>query len=109
MDCLVLIPCDEYFIHVKSADVAPAGAVNGELYIQASPEDTHAALTIDITNGWFGTSSPVSVIGTGIPEGDGRMFFCLALDDDGTAPGIALDADIQVSYFPRYVHFRGND
>lgn len=106
MDCLILIPCDEYFLHVKSADLDGIGY---ELYIQSAPEDTHAALTIDAANSWIRTVSPTSVIGTGVPEGDGRMFYCVSLDDDGTAPAFNSDMDIQVSYFPRYVHFRGND
>jgi len=108
MDCLVLIPCDEYFLHVKHADLAGAGNTY-ELYIQAAPEDTHGALTIDATNSWIRTGSPTSVIGAGVPEGDGRMFYCVTIDDDGTAPTFNSDMDIQVSYFPRYVHFRGND
>lgn len=107
-DCLVLIPVDEYFLHVTEADVDETGPISPELYIQSSPNDVHTALSVDETNNYLRQAGPVSIIGAGVPEGDGRMFLC-GVGADGVAPAITQTVDVQVSYFPRYVHFRGND
>ena len=104
MDCLILIPCDEYFIHVKSAEVA--ASTGDALRICVSPEDVPAAISVDVGS-YFNGAAPVVVIGTGIPTGDGRMFICAAQDDDGTAPAVGDDVDALVSAIPRWVYFRG--
>jgi hypothetical protein len=106
MDCLVLIPCDEYFIHVQSAEVA---ATDDELYVCVAPEDVPEALTIDGTSNWIQNANPISTIGAGVPVGDGRLFICVANDNDGTAPAFDDDVDVEISTFPRWVHFRGDE
>jgi hypothetical protein len=108
LDCLILIPADEYFLHVKEADLDTTGGIDAQIYIQVGPNDIHTALTVDETNNWTRTVSPLSVIGSGVPEGDGRAFVCGA-GANSSAPGITLTADVQLRTFPRYVHFRGAD
>jgi len=105
LDCLVLIPCDEYFIHVQSAEVS--AAVNRELYICVAPEGVPESVTIDGVAGDIDITSPIETIGAGIPVGDGRLFICVANDNDGTAPAFDDDVDVEISTYPRWIHFRG--
>jgi hypothetical protein len=105
MDCLILIPADEYFIHVQSAGVSQAG--NDELYVCVAPEDVPESITVDTTSNVIDLTSPISVIGAGIPVGDGRLFIAVANDNDGTAPAFDDDVDVEISTFPRWVYFRG--
>lgn len=105
MDCLILIPADEYFIHVQSAEVAAAS--DRELYALSSPEDVASSLTIDGVSGHIDLVNPISIIGAGIPVGDGRLFICVANDNEGTAPGFGDTVDVEISTYPRWVYFRG--
>lgn len=104
MDCLILVPADEYWIHVQSADVS---ATADELYTMAAPEDVAESVTIDGSSNWIQTTNPISVIGEGIPTGDGRLFIAVANDNDGTAPAFGDDVDVEVSYYPRWIGPRG--
>ena len=104
MDCLILIPADEYWIHVQSAEV---GATEDELYTMASPEDVAESVTIDGSSSWIQGTNPISVIGEGIPVGDGRLFIAVANDNTGTAPAFGDDVDVEVSYYPRWIGPRG--
>jgi hypothetical protein len=104
LDCLILIPCDEYFIHVQTAAY---DASDDDIYICVAPEDTTTAMCIDDTANYFNNPCPVSAIGAGIPVGDGRVFICTANDDAGAAPGITATVDVELSTFPRWPHFRG--
>ena len=104
MDCLVLIPCDEYFIHVMSAEVSQT--TGDAMRICVSPEDTASVISVHSSN-YFNAPAPVEVIGTGVPTGDGRMFICAAQNDTGTSPAYDDDVDALVCVIPRWVHFGG--
>jgi len=106
MDCLVLIPCDEYFLHVQSSTTSGTADATR---IAVAPEDTAAAITIDTSGPYFRLSCPVTQIGEGVPTGDGRVFICAANDNDGTAPAFGDDLDVEVSVIPRWVYFRGSE
>jgi hypothetical protein len=105
LDCLILIPADEYLIQVQSAEAT----TDDKIYVSVSPEDSAAAYNVDNVSSWFNIHCPVSIMGSGIPEGDGRLFVCIANDNDGTAPAFGDTVDVELSYYPRYVHFRGAD
>jgi len=105
MDCLILIPADEYLIQVQSAEAT----TDDKIYVTVSPEDVPHAQNVDGVSSWFNIHCPVSTLGAGVPEGDGRLFICIANDNDGTAPTFSDTVDVELSYFPRYVHFRGAD
>ena len=104
LDCLILLPSDELFIHVETA---VAAATNDAVYVSVSPEDTASAINVDTTGPYFKNPCPVSIVGPGVPVGDGRAFFCLAQSDSGTAPAIAETFDVELSTYPRWVFFRG--
>ncbi len=104
VDCLILIPCDEYFIHAQSTETV---ATDDASRIAASPEDTATGVTIDTSGPYFRQTFPVEPIGAGIPTGDGRLFVCVANDNDGTAPAFGDTLDVELSYYPRWVYFRG--
>jgi len=104
MDCLILIPADEYFVHVQSADVS---ATADELYALVSPEDTPESVTVDGSSNWIQSTNPIQTIGEGIPVGDGRLFIAIANDNDGTAPAFGDVVDVELSTYPRWVYFRG--
>ena len=105
MDCLILIPADEYFIHVQSAEVSQASP--DVLYTMASPEDVAESVTIDRASDWIQNTNPISIIGEGIPTGDGRLFIAIANDNDGTAPAFGDDVDVELSFYPRWIGPRG--
>ena len=105
LDCLVLIPADEYLIQVQSAEAT----TDDKIYVTVSPEDVAHAQNVDGVSSWFNIHCPVSAMGAGIPEGDGRLIICIANDNDGTAPTFSDTVDAELSQFPRYVHFRGAD
>jgi len=105
MDCLILIPADEYLIQVQSAEAT----TDDKIYVTVSPEDVAHAQNVDGVSSWFNIHCPVSTLGAGVPEGDGRLFICIANDNDGTAPTFSDTVDVELSVIPRYVHFRGAD
>lgn len=110
MDCLILIPADEYLIQVQSAEASGAASNQGDkIYVMIAPEDTARAMNIDAVSSYFNIHCPVSVIGAGIPAGDGRLFIAIANDNAGTAPTFSDTVDVELSTYPRWVHFRGND
>jgi hypothetical protein len=109
MDCLVLVPCDEYFIHIKTAN-APAwgGAWNGETRVCVAPEDVASGATVDVTNSRFNNACAVATIGSGVPNGTAaRAIIVGASADSGTAPVLPADADVAISVFPRWIYARG--
>ena len=106
LDCLILIPCDEYFIHLQTATGTMA---DDDIYVCVSPEDVAYAMNVDDTSNYFNNSCPVSVIGAGVPVGDGRVFVCTANDDAGAAPGITAIVNVELSTYPRWIYFRGSE
>jgi hypothetical protein len=106
IDCLVLIPCDEYFVECRSANLSPPAA-NEMLIVGISPEDVATGACVDVTNTQFNTLFPVTVIGSGIPVGDGRLFCCAAVTDAGQAGIFSASFDVEVSTYPRWIYARG--
>jgi len=80
-----------------------------ETWIGIEPDDKPSAGTIGTTGAdyWY-TASPREVIGPGIPVGDGRMFVCVAMDDD-VAPAYNDDLDVGLSWYPRWISYRGTE
>jgi hypothetical protein len=108
LDCLVLIPCDEYLIHARTVVAAGGTTPNGDsLYVCVSPEDIVAAANVDATSNYFNNEAPVDAMGAGVPVGDGRAFICIAQSDGGAAPTFSNTVDVELSTYPRWVHFRG--
>jgi hypothetical protein len=108
LDCLVLIPCDEYFIHARTVVASGGTTPNGDsLYICVSPEDVIAAANVDADSNYFNNEAPVDVMGAGIPHGDGRAFICIAQGDSGAAPTFSNTVDVELSTIPRWIEFRG--
>jgi len=106
LDCLILIPCDEYFIHLQTAT---GSMTDDDIMVFVAPEDVPQAINVDDTSNYFNNACPVSTIGAGIPVGDGRLFVATANDDSGAAPGITATVNVELSYYPRWVHFRGSE
>jgi hypothetical protein len=106
VDCLVLIPCDEYFIECRSANFRIPGG-DDRLVVGVAPEDVASGACVDETNTQFHTLFPVTTIGTGIPVGDGRLFVCAAVTDAGQAGIFSGNFDVEVSTYPRWIYARG--
>jgi hypothetical protein len=102
-DCFVLIPCDEYFIYVHNTAVDSVS----ESWIGVAPDEQSASYTLGTTGAdyWY-ESSPSHVVGAGLPVGAGRMYICVALASDA-APLPADDIDVDLSWFPRWISYRG--
>jgi len=105
IDCFVLIPVDEYFVYVHYCGIDSTK----ETWIGIEPDDKPSAGTIGTVGAdyWY-TASPREVIGPGIPVGDGRMFICVAMDDD-VAPAYNDDLDVGLSWYPRWISYRGTE
>jgi len=97
LDCLVAIPCDEYFVYVDYAEVADGV----DCYIGASPEDTWQGGAVIVAQSQFSELPEVSIQGAGVPTGDGRFWACCAATADA-APVLAKTHSMSVQLFPRY-------
>ena len=102
-DCFVLIPVDEYFVYNHFTGIDS----NLESWMAVAPDDEPAGGTLITVgaSGWY-EPNPVQIIGAGIPVGDGRMFICVAEADDA-APAYDDDLDVDLSWFPRWISYRG--
>ena len=109
MDCLILIPADEYLIQAQSTEASHSAITDSQIYITVAPEDAGACQTVDSVGNYFKAHSPVSIIGSGVPAGDGRLFIAVVNANDGTAPAFSDTVDVELSPTPRWVHFRGGD
>ena len=106
LDCMIHIPCDEYFIHIPNASTSdPADSTR----VSVSPEDIAESYEIDAGTSTIAMQNAISVIGSGVPVGaNGRVFVCAAQGPDGLAPAsLTADMDISVSPILRWLYARG--
>lgn len=110
LDCLVLIPVDEYFISVSNAKIDYD--LSTFLYISVSPTNRHFAVTAEpageTTDAQIHTVGIISADGIGVPVGDGRMYCVLARADR------VNDIDdtwyvSRIRMIPRWLSLRGNE
>jgi len=103
MDCLVLIPADEYFFHGTNLDLKSTT----RFYIGMAPEGQTYAYTRDSTVPEASAIVRPNVEGPGIPVGDGRIYVAVA-----RASNVNVVADmVQASmyWFPRWLALRGTE
>lgn len=105
-DCFILIPVDEFFIHLSDAGVT--SMVEGhEAFVGVSPADEHGALMIQTTGTAAVERVPQATIeGIGIPSGDGRLFICAA-GADGASTSFSDTVRVAVKLVPRWLSLRG--
>ena len=102
-DCFVLIPVDEYFLYIHNTAIDSVS----ESWMAIAPDGEAAGNTLGTTGSdyWY-ESSPTQAIGAGIPVGDGRMYICVAKASDA-APAYNDDIDVGLSWYPRWISYRG--
>ena len=102
-DCFVLIPVDEYFVYNHFTGIESTL----ESWMAVAPDDEAAGSTLATTgDDWWYEPNPTQIIGAGMPVGDGRMFICVAKADDA-APAYDDDIDVDLSWYPRWISYRG--
>jgi hypothetical protein len=102
-DCFVLIPVDEYFLYVHNTAVDSVS----ESWMGVAPDEESAGYTLGTSGSdyWY-EASPTQAIGPGIPVGAGRMYICTALASDA-APVYNDDIDVDLTWYPRWISYRG--
>ena len=102
MDCLVMIPCDEYYIHGKNIDCR----FSIDWYLCVSPEGQAFGVSIDA--GDMTAISEIDCEGDGVPIGDGRLIGVFARANSEQA-AITYDWDPSLELIPRWGSLRGSE
>lgn len=106
LDCLVLIPADEYYIHVEDMWTIGAGT-DRSTYIGVSPLGRHYGFGVDTVADTGMTACRIDTAGDsdGVPIGDIRLYGVVAAANNDH--DLSDDWDPTLNVLPRWYSLRG--
>lgn len=105
LDCLVLIPADEYFLYVEN--LRAGGSDPDIAYISESPLGDLVAVSVDTATNEIQALGNVAANGDTVPNGDGRLYGVIARASKIT--DITDDWDPTLQVYSRWRSLRGNE
>jgi len=103
MDCLVLVPADEYFLYAENM----GGGTGDIAYITESPLGDLVSVALDTGTNEIEALGNVAANGDTVPPGDGRMYGVVARLSKETS--ITDDWDPSLQVYSRWRSLRGNE